>query len=283
MNSYSYSNLEQSFLCEVSNISKNGLQVSSRGMLSKEVLFRSISIDDPTDLQIGYSLRKFSPLYAIGEFLWYLSGTKESKNIGKLAQMWLKISDENGEVESNYGTYLKPQWDWVINELSNSKDSRRATFTINQPHHKSANSLDYPCTMYLQFLVRDNKLHLHVSMRSNDAVYGYCNDVFNFCLFQQLMLNELNSRGANIELGRYYHTAGSFHIYEKHFEMMEKICESQIQFGDSYEVKHERFWKLNPWITMNYIMNENLSMPTQDMSKEELNNLSKTFIKRAFQ
>ena len=60
-------------------------------------------------------------------------------------------------------------------------------------------------------------------MRSNDAVFGFCNDVWTFCMFQQLMLNDLNALGANVELGSYYHSAGSYHVYERHWNMMDLI------------------------------------------------------------
>ena len=107
-------------------------------------------------------------------------------NIGKLAKIWLDIQDDNGMCESNYGCYLLgDQWHWVVSELLNDRDSRRATIVINQPYHKGKNKKDYPCTQYVHFFIRDNKLHLGVNMRSNDAVFGFCNDVFTFCMFQQ--------------------------------------------------------------------------------------------------
>jgi thymidylate synthase len=32
----------------------------------------------------------------------------------------------------------------------------------------------------------------------------------------------------DLELGNYYHTAGSMHVYERHFDMMDKIVNEQI-------------------------------------------------------
>jgi thymidylate synthase len=117
----------------------------------------------------------------------------------------------------------RPQWEWAMEELLGDRDTRRATISINQPYHKWKNKKDYTCTQYIHFFIRDNKLHLGVNMRSNDAVFGFCNDVWTFCMFQQLMLNDLNALGANVELGSYYHQAGSYHVYERHWKMMDKI------------------------------------------------------------
>ena len=170
-----------------SNLLLDAPEVQARNSKQKEIIFESFELSDPTRVNITIPSRKFNKRYAVAEWLWYLSANPLALNIGKLAQIWRMISDEFCEVESNYGVYLKPQWNWVKNEIVKDRDTRRATFVINQPHHKFKNSSDYPCTHYIQFFVRDNKLHLGVNMRSNDLVYGLCNDVFTFSLFQQLM------------------------------------------------------------------------------------------------
>ena len=221
-----YQSLNEAFVEELSECANCGTEVGSRGFTQIERLFTSISIEDPTDISIAVPARKFNQDYAILEWLWYLNANSEIRNIGKFADIWNKISDENEKVESNYGSYLEPQWAHTIKELLSDKDSRRATIVINQPYHKNKNLKDYPCTHYIHFFIRENKLQLGVYMRSNDAVFGFCNDVFTFCLFQQLMLNELNARGAKISLGKYFHFAGSFHVYDRHYSMMEKISKN---------------------------------------------------------
>ena len=86
--------------------------------------------------------------------MWYLSGDPSVKNIGKFAKIWLDIQDENGNVESNYGTYLMgSQWMWVLKELQRDKDSRRCTMVVHQPMHKQKNQADLPCTQYIQFFI----------------------------------------------------------------------------------------------------------------------------------
>ena len=157
--------------------------VNSRGSTQRELLFESFEITDPTAIDIKVEDRKFSTGYALTEWLWYLSCDRNTNNIGKMAKIWNQISDNKGEVESNYGTYIAPQWSWILGELTDDRDSRRATIVINQVHHKFSNEKDYPCTQYKQFFIRENKLHMGVKMRSNDLIFGLCNDVFTFCLF----------------------------------------------------------------------------------------------------
>ena len=240
----------------------NAPKVNSRGSLQKEVLFENFVLDNPSNIIIGIPDRKFNVKYAIAEWLWYVSANPSSRNIGKLAKIWRDISDKYGEVESNYGVYLKPQWGWVKQCLLEDNDTRRATFVINQPHHKFKNPADYPCTQYVQFFIRDNELHMGVSMRSNDLVFGLCNDVFTFSLFQQLMLNELNQAGLSLELGKYYHHAGSLHVYERHFEMIENISSFREFTEESVILNRGVSW-------------ENLAVskfPEIEKSKEDLYN-----------
>ena len=167
-----YKNLNEAFWHELNSISIMGKNVESRDSKQKELLFRSFTIEDPTDLDIVWPSRKFNATYTVAEFLWYLSRNPNSVNIGKFARIWLNIKDDEDNVESNYGCYVfGSQWDWVVKELKNDKDSRRATFVIGQPYHKTKNPNDIPCTQYLQFFIRENKLHMGTCMRSNDIIF----------------------------------------------------------------------------------------------------------------
>ena len=291
-----YKDLNEAFVESLKTLNEECTIVNSRGTKQREVLWHSLKISDPTALSIEVPARKFKPSYGVTEWLWYLSADPNVKNIGKLASIWQAIADNNNEVESNYGRWIHgepiktgvTQWQWVLEELLNDRDTRRASITINNPWHKGKNNKDYPCTQYLHFFIRDNKLHLGVHMRSNDAVFGFCNDVFTFCMYQQLMLNELNTLIAangdaetgRIELGHYYHTADSFHVYESHFKMMDKIV---ANYGKKYSVHGSWFgepypdlkkYVLRDTITMNQIQETKIYLPKQELSKEEITTLA---------
>lgn len=259
-----YKNLELAMLGEMKNLKLNGIDVNSRGTAQIESLFRSIEITDPTDIYIGNTTRKFNPKYAITEWLWYLSGNASITNICKFASIWGQIKDKDNKVESNYGTYmLGDQWQFVKSELAHDEDSRRCTIVIHQPYHKQKNIADMPCTQYLQFFIRNNKLHMGVSMRSNDVVFGFSNDVFTFTLFQQLMLNDLRVHFPTLELGSYYHTTGSMHIYNRHYSMLDIDFEQKVP-------EHNKKYVLKNSITLQSIKENKLYLPKKDMSKEDL-------------
>jgi len=81
---------------------------------------------------------------------------------------------------------------------------------------------DSPCACTLQFLIREEQLHLIVHMRSNDAIWGLPYDMFLFTMLQELLANELGT-----PLGTYTHIVGSLHLYEHHFELARGILKSR--------------------------------------------------------
>ena len=254
-----FNSLNDLFLSELQALTGFGKKVSSNGSNQTELLFRSMELTDPTDLGISFPSRKFNVNYAVMEFLWYLSRNKRVNNIGKCANIWLRIQDGQKEVESNYGTFiLGEQWNWIREELRRDKDSRRCTIVIGQPYHKTKNWYDIPCTQYMQVFIRDNKLHLGVNMRSNDIIFGLCNDIFNFCLFQQLMRNELTDIWPELELGSYFHTAGSLHLYDMHYKMRDNIL---MDNAKGIDVKDKKY-TLHPGISIDAIDSEKIFLPS---------------------
>ena len=124
-------------------------------------------------------------------------------------------------MHSNYGYYLftKAGLGFVVNELTRDKDSRRALVSIFNSHqHLFSDNNDVPCTATLGFRIRDGALNMTVHMRSQDAIYGLGNDLpfFNLCW-------EIVAIALNIPQGRYHHFVESFHVYERHFNMLNTI------------------------------------------------------------
>jgi thymidylate synthase len=77
---------------------------------------------------------------------------------------------------------------------------------------------DYPCTLSLHFMIRNHKLDLHVTMRSNDVWWGLAYDAFQFTQLQATLACSLG-----IGIGRYFHHANSLHVYERDFDKIESL------------------------------------------------------------
>ena len=206
--------------------------VSPRGLEVKEKLGMCFKINNPRARIPFVSGRKFSISYMIAELLWYLSGNNSTEWISYYSSFWKKISDDGNTANSAYGARIfKPnsvianfrfsQWDYVKEELQNDADSRRAVIHIRVPDDSIDAKLDVPCTLALQFFIRDHKLHMVTHMRSSDLILGLAYDVPAFTFFQELLAYELG-----VELGTYIHFSNSLHIYRKHYEMVENFLQT---------------------------------------------------------
>ncbi len=135
--------------------------------------------------------------------------------------------DEQGNVviepHQTQAVFGKSQWDAVVEQLKADKDTRQAIINIHMPADRHAGNKDVACTLTLQFFIREDKLFMITNMRSNDIILGYTNDVFQFTMLQEALMLELRDTYPDLQLGHYYHNAGSMHIYDRHFEMASKI------------------------------------------------------------
>lgn len=227
-----YESLNDAFIGLAKEVFTNPQYVSSpRGQETKELLGVSLVITSPYERYIYHPSRGFSTRYAIAEWLWYMRGSNALSEIRHYSKFWDKISDDGMTLNSAYGYRIfghHPnvsinQWSRAINELRSDPDTRRAIILVLIPDDLKRQTKDLPCTAYIQFFIRDNRLHLSVSMRSNDLVLGFSNDVFAFTLFQELMLVEMQKYFPELAMGYYYHYAGSMHIYQRHYEMIAEV------------------------------------------------------------
>jgi thymidylate synthase len=163
--------------------------------------------------------------YVMRELMWYESQSLNVNDIpGGPPAIWKQVSDSEGWINSNYGWCIwspdnYEQYHNVLEELKHNPESRRATMIYTRPnmwldYNKNGRS-DFMCTNAVQYLIRNNKLHCVVQMRSNDVVYGYKNDF----AWQETVLNKLSS-DLNIDMGDIHWSVGSLHVYERHFDLV---------------------------------------------------------------
>lgn len=153
-----------------------------------------------------------SPIFsALGEWLWYLSGTDEVAPIAYYIPMYRTFAVA-GRVEGAYGPRLfgtGGRLAEVVRRLRDKRDSRQAVVQVFD-HSDLSNQKDVPCTTTLQFFLRGGTLHLAVTMRSNDAYLGLPHDIFAFTMIQEMVARQLS-----VEVGTYFHFVGSLHLYER--------------------------------------------------------------------
>ena len=138
--------------------------------------------------------------------------------------IWKNKSAGNGKFENDngYGIYRTP-WQWAKRCLLEDKDTRQAILRFSLSEHQWMGNKDQTCTMYGNFLIRNNMLHMSVSMRSNDLMKGLVFDAPWFISLMDRMVEELKPAYPNLEKGWYTHMANSMHIYEKDEKAIKKM------------------------------------------------------------
>ena len=181
------------------------------------------TIKKPMDNVIhdGLKTRNWKQEYAEAEWQWYLSGNRNVHKLedlyGKVPEIWKRMADEDGNVNSNYGWQWKrnDQLDMVIQLLKDNPKTRQAAISIYDAKEWKAYEYDTPCTYAVQFTIVDQKLNMCVTMRSNDLWYGFCNDQYCFSKLQLLVADELG-----LLVGEYFHFAHNLHLYNNIIEKL---------------------------------------------------------------
>lgn len=114
----------------------------------------------------------------------------------------------------------------IIEKLKKAPYSRRAQAITWQPW-RDLETEHPPCLQRMWFRVIDNKLVLHVHMRSNDALKATYMNMYAFTELQKYIANQLG-----ISVGHYIHVADSYHVYERDWKWFNTFVE-QIKSGES--------------------------------------------------
>lgn len=197
---------------------KYGKKVSPRDMSTQELEGVTLKILNPRTRILSEEIRKISLSFAVGEWLWCLSGKDDLEIIQYYAPSYSKYSDDGMTLNGAYGPRIKRNITKIIDLLKKDMDTRRAVIPIYADRDVGLESNDIPCTLSLQFAIRNNKLDMFTTMRSNDIFLGLPYDVFNFTMWQEYIACMLN-----INIGTYTHNINSIHFYEKNREKIEKI------------------------------------------------------------
>ena len=204
--------------------------------------------------QLRYDLSKGFPLVTtkkvhlksiIYELLWFLKG---DTNVKYLQENGVTIWDEWADAEGNLGPVYGAQWrSWqgvdgkvidqiseVIDQIKKNPYSRWLIISAWNVAELPKMALA-PCHAMFQFYVADGKLSLQLYQRSADVFLGVPFNIASYALLLMMV-----AQVCDLEVGEYVHTFGDVHIYNNHFEQVEKQL--------SREPKSLPTMKLNPEI-----------------------------------
>lgn len=186
--------------------------------------------------QLRYDLSKGFPLVTtkkvhlksiIHELLWFIKGDTNVKYLNDHGvSIWDDWADERGDLGPVYGAQWRSwrgadnkvvdQFRDVIEQIKTNPDSRRLIVSAWNAA-EIPNMALAPCHAMFQFYVADGKLSLQLYQRSADVFLGV---PFNIASYALLLM--MAAQVCNLEVGDYVHSFGDVHIYNNHFEQVER-------------------------------------------------------------
>ena len=263
-----YSDINTAFLHVLKDVAQYGKATTTRDMNVYEVLDYSFIIDNPRHRFLVCPYRYNNICATVAETLWVFDGRNDIGFLEFFLPRAKDFSDDGETWRGAYGPRLygtdpgafdddeteHDQVENVIGTLKKDPSSRQAIIVIPDPEYDydvNITTKDRPCTVFIQFLVRDDALHCFVRMRSNDVIWG----CFNINVFEWTFLQEIIAGILGYKVGQYHHNAVSLHYYDHmdkrvlnilkyHFKEDSPPVENPHYFGvEAKPIKFDKLYK----------------------------------------
>lgn len=177
-------------------------------------------------------VRDANCFFALAESVWMAEGRNDLPFLLHFNSAFGQYSDDGKEVRGS--AYGKRWRDWflddeghvldqiprLVEELAQDPNSRRGVLLMWDAVDLNLNSKDVPCNTQVYFLVRDGRLDMTVTNRSNDVTYGlFGSNVVHFhflmAYVSMLVRRRMSELGKSqvIEPGDYYQVTNNLHVY----------------------------------------------------------------------
>ena len=167
--------------------------------------------------------------YIKAEIEWYESQSLDvddlAKIYGKRVKIWDSVANYKNCINSNYGWCIYSnengnQYSHAVEALWHNPNTRQSVMHYTRPamHTEAVKNggNDFMCTYAVQYFNNSGYLDAHVYMRSNDAVFGFNNDV----AWQKHVLTKM-AQDTNLTQGVINWNVGSMHVYDRHYGLIE--------------------------------------------------------------
>lgn len=231
---YQVSTVSEALPVILSDLLEYGDEVGSRNGRVKELLNTQIVINQPQSREVLSIGRKANVYAQIAETMWVLSGRNDIEWLSAYLPRAKDYSDDGEVWRAGYGPRIRrwrgigwatgrpevDQLDYVIETLKKDPLSRQAVIQIWDAAMDTEDDLkDRACNTQLQFLSRLGRLHLTVTVRSNDVMWGWSGiNAFEWSTLQEIVASLLG-----IQVGPLTFNIGSLHLYEPHWDKASRI------------------------------------------------------------
>lgn len=207
--------LHQRWVDALDAVMNVGEPVGPRGKQTLERLDVKLDMIDATRPLLVVPERKLSYRFAVAEWLWIIFGYSDVATIERYNPRMREFSDDGIFLAGAYGPHVHGQWSRVLEKLRADPATRQAVIEIPRPRQQTK---DEPCTLSLQFLLRNKRLSCIATMRSSDIWLGLPYDCFTFMQLQNVLAGQLG-----VWRGFFSIHLGSSHLYTTDIEKAQKV------------------------------------------------------------
>lgn len=228
---YVFATASEALPAILKDLLESGTENNSRNGRVKEHLNAQIVLRDPVRREILTPGRKANVFAQIAETVWVLSGQDDARWLSAYLPRAMNYSDDGKTWRGAYGPRIRnhrgvDQLAYVVDTLKRDPLSRQAVIQIYDAQIDSTPGLDRPCNTFLQFQSRLGQLHMTVSVRSNDIMWGWSGiNAFEWSTMQEIVASLLG-----IQVGTLTFNIGSLHLYDWHWKKAAGIVEAS-NFG----------------------------------------------------
>jgi thymidylate synthase len=170
---------------------------------------------NPMEKVLWSESRAANPFFHFFEAMWMLNGGKDVEFVKTLLPRMAEYSDDGKLMQGAYGFRWREWFDFdqlrtVIQLLNDDPYTRRAVLQMWSPNDLfRITSKDIPCNTSIYFKVRNGRLDMLVSNRSNDMIWG----AYGANAVHMAFLMEYVADQVKVPMGVYTQVSDSFHVY----------------------------------------------------------------------
>jgi len=157
--------------------------------------------------------RDANPFFHLAEALWILAGRNDVAPLAQFNSNIRQYSDDGLTFHGAYGHRLRADMDqvaWAIRRLKTDPDTRQVVLQIwDARRDMQEGTRDMPCNTQVYLKIRDGRLNILVTCRSNDALWG----AYGANAVQFSVLQEYIAAHVGCAIGEYRQVSDSLHVY----------------------------------------------------------------------
>ena len=224
---------------QLAKIVGHGVEVNSRNGMTREIHPLSFMVGDFGNYFLNVKGRVLNFPMALAEIVWIMNGddnywiTKYNKQLKEYANE----IDGLPKFNAAYGKRMREafkidQLEDVILHFAKDLNTRHAGIVYRHPLFDSVERdvKDRACNVSSLFLVRDDKLDITQTVRSQDFIWGLPYNFFQFGYITQFIGERIG-----VKIGSFFEMVNSLHVYEQHWEEIKNIWELNKEDSDRLE------------------------------------------------